>query len=71
MKRTLRNETDESVYSYNESKFDSNVETFKRRRGLPPFSLLDSESRSFFQRILNVKKIRELVFITKASTKDR
>lgn len=71
MKRTLRSEADESVYSYNESKFDSNVENFKRRRGLPPFSLLDSESRSFFQRILNVKKIRELVFITKASTKDR
>jgi hypothetical protein len=71
MKRTPRIEADECVYSYNDSKFDSNVENFKRRRMLPPFSVLGSESRSFFERILNVKKIRELVFITKARTKER
>ena len=47
------------------------VENFKRRRALPPFSTLDTSSRLFFERILAVKKDRELVFFTKASAKSR
>lgn len=53
-----------------ESYFDYNVENFKRRRAL---SLCgpDEESKLFFDRILNVKKIREFIFITKAAAKKR
>ncbi len=47
------------------------VENFKRRRSLPPLSTLDGGSKLFFERILTVKKIRELIFITKASAKSR
>jgi hypothetical protein len=47
------------------------VENFKRRRALPPFSTLDAGARLFFERILAVKKDRELVFFTKASAKSR
>ena len=71
MKKLLCREEFESVYSYNESKFDSNVETFKRRRALPPFSLMDSDSRMFFERIMNVKKMREIVFVSKSKSKGR
>ena len=44
-------------------RFEMNVENFKRRRALAP--RLDAESRLFFERIMSVKKMQELVFITK------
>ena len=40
------------------------IENFKRRRALP------GQAR-FFERILNVRKIQELVFITKTVAKNR
>ena len=53
-----------------DSRFDSNIESFKRRRALAPSSF-EMDSRSFFDRILNVKKFRELVFVTNAKAKGR
>ena len=47
------------------------VENFKRRRTLRPFNSLDVASRLFFQRILTVKRAREIVFITRAGAKSR
>ncbi len=47
-----------------------NVESFKRRRALSPFSALDLASRTFFKKILYVKKSRDLIFITKECVKE-
>lgn len=47
------------------------IENFKRRRALPSFDTLDAGSRLFFERILNVKKVRDFVFITRAKAKNR
>ena len=46
------------------------VENFKRRRALPAMPGF-SEDAKFFHRILNVRKIQELVFITKTAAKNR
>ena len=43
------------------------VENFKRRRALPA---MPSDSK-FFERILSVRKVQELVFITKTAAKHR
>lgn len=43
------------------------IENFKRRRALPA---MPSDSK-FFDRILSVRKIQELVFITKTAAKNR
>ncbi len=53
------------------SRFDMNIENLKRRGALPRFSLFEDSSRSFFDRILNVKKIRDIIFVPKARTKNR
>ncbi len=46
------------------------IENMKRRRALRSSSSpLDQRSRLFFERILNVRKVQEFVFITKASAK--
>jgi len=66
MKRMIRKEITQ-VYSCDEE----SVENFKRRRALSPFSILDASSRLFFERIVNVKKTPEFVFITKARSKER
>ena len=50
------------------SKFDTNVENAKRRGALMP---VDAHSRLFFERVVSAKKIRELIFITKAKAKGR
>jgi hypothetical protein len=47
-----------------------NLENFKRRRALPSLGAFAGDAR-FFERILSVKKIQELVFITKAAAKNR
>jgi hypothetical protein len=52
------------------SRFDVTIENFKRRRALPP-APVDDGSMMFFERILCVKKIRELVFITRAKARTR
>lgn len=52
------------------SRFDVTIENFKRRRALPP-APIDDGSMMFFERILCVKKIRELVFITRAKARTR
>ncbi len=54
-----------------DSRFDSNVENFKRRHALRHFASLDTSSKLFFERIVSVKKIRDFIFITKASAKGR
>ena len=53
------------------SRFDVNIENLKRRGALPRFSLFEGTPRSFFDRILNVKKIREIIFVPKAKAKNR
>lgn len=58
-------------FAHEDSRFGSNVETFKRRNALRHFSAIDASSQLFFDRIVNVKKIRELVFVTKASARTR
>lgn|GEM_PF-6789782 len=55
-----------------ESEFASccmNVENFKRRQALPLRP--DRSDARFFDRILSVRRLRELVFITKAAARDR
>lgn len=47
-----------------------NVENHKRRHALS-FGGPDPESRIFFEKILSVKKVREFVFITKATARSR
>ena len=49
---------------------EHNVENHKRRRALPPLPGLDSQSK-FFERILSVRKMQDLVFITKTVAKNR
>ena len=65
MKKTIKKEPLGIDASDVSLRFDANIENFKRRRALPPVSPLDIGSRLFFERILNVKKIREFIFITK------
>ncbi len=52
-------------------RFDSNIESFKHRRAFTAYPALDMGSRVFFERIVNVKKIKELVFVSKARAKSR
>ena len=47
------------------------IENFKRRRALPPCFDRTGDYRVYFDRLLNVRKARELVFITKAGMKAR
>ena len=51
---------------------EQSVENFKRRRALPSPNLasIDKEMM-FFDRILNVKRLKEFIFITKAEAKAR
>lgn len=51
-------------------KFDVNIENFKKRRALSGVSL-NSDLRSFFDRIVDVKKSKEFVFVPKAKAKHR
>ena len=46
------------------------VENVKRRRALAGASWME-DSRHFFERVLNVKKIKELVFIPKGRVRAR
>ena len=46
---------------------ETSLENFKRRHALPAMP----ENSKFFDRILSVRKIQELVFITKNAAKDR
>ena len=72
MKKTMRKEVFEGLMdgSAGHSTGDS-IENFKRRRALPTFSSLDMNSRLFFERVLSVRKIREMVFIPKALARSR
>ncbi len=50
--------------------YGGNVENFKRRRALPP-TPKESQDTKFFQRILNGKRMENMVFITKTIARDR
>ena len=52
-------------------RFNESLENFKRRRALSGFGSVDSGSRLFFERIVDTKKNRDFVFITKARSKNR
>ena len=52
-------------------RFELSVENFKRRRALPGVTLLDSDIRSFFDRMVFVKKTRDVVFVPKAKARNR
>ncbi len=52
-------------------RFDSNVENFKRRQALPVFGSVDEDSKLFFERLVDAKKNREFIFITKAKSRNR
>jgi hypothetical protein len=58
-----------SKYLGDYGKYAHNVENFKRRRALP-FPGLAGDAK-FFARLLNIRKVHELVFITKAAAKNR
>ena len=60
----------EAGFACDEERFDNHVENFKRRRALPCLPTLPDDSK-FFNRILSVKKIQELVFITKSAARNR
>jgi hypothetical protein len=51
-------------------RFDTNLENFKRRRALPALGSLSEDAR-FFERILNIRKMQEMVFVTKAAARTR
>ena len=51
--------------------FDTNVENFKRKRALQSLSILDQTSKLFFQRMLEVKKIKDFIFVTKSQRAGR
>jgi len=53
------------------SRFDTNIENLKRRGALPPFSLFEGDPRILLDRLLNVKKIRDIIFAPKARAKSR
>lgn len=59
-----------TVFAYRE-RYDSNVENSKRRRALSPFGAFDVDSRLFFERILMVRKAKELIFVSAARAKNR
>ena len=69
-KKNLRREICEAGFGCYEERFDGQVENFKRRRALPPLSAVEGDSE-FFNRILNVKKIQEMIFITKTVARTR
>ena len=53
------------------SRFDTNIENLKRRGALPPFSLFEGDPRVLLDRLLNVKKIRDIIFAPKVRAKSR
>ena len=53
------------------SRFDTNIENLKRRGALPPFSLFEGDPRVLLDRLLNVKKIRDIISLPKARAKSR
>ena len=69
-KKNLKRDIFEAGLGCYEARFDNQVENFKRRRALPQFSDFNSHSK-FFDQLLSVKKIQELVFITKAAARSR
>jgi hypothetical protein len=60
-----RHRIDGSFHSHGGS-----IENYKRRRALPAMPGF-SDDLKFFEKILNVRKIQELVFITKTAAKNR
>ena len=70
MRKNLKREMYEAGYACYEARFDNHVENFKRRRALTPLADLNGHTK-FFDKILNVKKIQELVFITKTAARSR
>ena len=71
MKRMMRTVVHDSIHLKDQSRFEPNIENFKRQRALPPYTSLYASSRNFFERVLHVKKVRDLVFITKVHAKNR
>lgn len=68
MRRNLKKEIYEAKFTCGDSRFDTNVENFKRRQALPPLPLFDGDLE-FFDRVLNVKKVRDFIFVTKSAAK--
>ena len=69
MRKPSQKSLSSARYVATHSRFHSSVENFKRRRALPLASSF-SDDLCFFDRVLSVKKIRELVFITRAAAKN-
>ena len=53
------------------SRFDTNIENLKRRGALVPFSLFEHDPREILDRLLNVRKIRDIIFVPKVKAKSR
>lgn len=70
MKKMTRAEFPGLRFSGCDARFDATIENFKRRRALPP-GPLDDGSMLFFEKIMSVKKIRDLVFIARAKARTR
>ena len=69
MKKNLRPAAAHAHFICARGEFEMSIENFKRRRALP-LSIFLGDSK-FFDHVLNVRRGREVVFITKAAEKNR
>ncbi len=62
MKKNVKKKWHEGLFVASEFRFGETLENFKRRRALSHSSPIDMRSKLFFERILSVKKVRDLIF---------
>ncbi len=64
MKKNGKKGSHAGLFTVSELQFEATLENFKRRRALS--SPIDIRSKLFFERILHIKKVRDLVFFGRA-----
>lgn len=67
MKKSDKKDFSAASFIPSELRFEETLENFKRRRALCHSSPIDMRSRLFFERILSVKKVRDLIFCNRGS----
>lgn len=48
---------------------DENIENFKRRRAVSPFTSLDDETRAFFEKMVSVRRIKDFAFLRREDSR--
>lgn len=48
---------------------DDNIENFKRRRAVSPFTSLDDETRAFFEKMVSVRKLKDFAFLRREDSR--